>query len=106
MTENKKGSVDLGTASLIIALMPFVGRIMTMNMTRDKPAMSSLYHGYMVAIASALAITAIVMGSIVVIRALTRKEKKGLGFAIAGICIGFFQLAVFALATLFILLKH
>ena len=106
MAEKRKGSIDLGTASFLIALMPFAGRMIILNAARDNPDLGKIPHWYMDPIASLLAVTAIVTGTIVVIRAITRNEKKGLGLAIAGISIGSFQLAIFALAALFSMLRN
>ena len=85
----KRASLQLAHASLIIAALPFIGRIMR---TRAGQTISNEVAFYWVVISAVLALVAIVLGVVAVIR-----SSKGRGYAIAGIVIGLFQLAVYAI---------
>jgi hypothetical protein len=88
----KRASSDLGLASLIIAAFPFVFRIVR---ARSGQAVSSEVAFYSVVISTVLAVIAIGVGIAALIR-----SSQWRRCAIAGIAIGLFQLAVYAVSIL------
>jgi uncharacterized Tic20 family protein len=88
----KRESLQLAHASLIIAALPFIGRILR---ARAGQTISNEIAFYWVIISAVLAFVAIVLGIIAIIR-----SSKGRGYAIAGILIGLFQLAVYAIGLM------
>jgi hypothetical protein len=88
----KRESLQLAHASLIIAALPFIGRILR---TRAALTISNEVAFSWVAISTMLAFIAVILGIVAIGR--SSKER---GYAIAGIIIGLLQLAVYAVGFL------
>ena len=88
----KRESLQLAHASLIIAALPFIGRIMR---AKAGQTISNEVAFYWVVISAVLALVAILIGIVALVR-----SSKGRGYAIAGIVIGSFQLAVYAVGMM------
>jgi hypothetical protein len=88
----KGESLQPAHASLIISALPFVARTLR---TRAGQTISNEVAFYWVVITAVLAAVAVIVGVVAVIR-----SSKGRGYAIAGIVIGLFQLAVYAISLM------
>ena len=90
--QSKRKTLQLAQASMIMAALPFIGRTVR---ARSGLTISSEVAFYWVVVSAVLAFIAIIVGIVAIFR-----SSKGRGYAIAGIVIGLFQLAVYAVGLM------